>query len=62
MTYCIAQGILPSDVWQPGWEGSLGRMDPCIWMSPLLVIGNNHSTVNWLYPNTKLEVLSLEEK
>ena len=23
--YCIAQGTLFNDMWQPGWEGSLGE-------------------------------------
>ena len=26
----IAQGTQLSVMWQPGWEGSLGRMDPCM--------------------------------
>ena len=30
--YCIAHGTLLDVMWQPGWEGSLGRMDTCICM------------------------------
>ena len=29
----IAQGTQLSVMWQPGWEGSLGRMDPCMCMA-----------------------------
>ena len=28
--YCIAHGTLLNVMWQPGWEGCLGRMDMCI--------------------------------
>ena len=30
--YCIAHGTLLDVMWQPGWEGSLGRMVTCIYM------------------------------
>ena len=37
-SYCIAQGTLLSIMWQPGWEGSLGRVDTCIcWLCPFAV-------------------------
>ena len=37
-TYCIAQGSLLNVMWQPGYEGSLGRMHTCIcMMSPFAV-------------------------
>ena len=29
-TYYTTNGTLHSVMWQPGWEGSLGRMDTCI--------------------------------
>ena len=32
-TYCIAQGTLLNVMRQPGWEGSLGRMDTCVCMA-----------------------------
>ena len=32
----IAQGTLLNVMWQPGWEGSLGRMDTCICMAESL--------------------------
>ena len=35
-TYCRAQGTLLSVMWQPGWEGGLGRMDTCMCMSESL--------------------------
>ena len=34
--YCIAHGTLLDVMWQPGWEGSLGRMDTCICMAESL--------------------------
>ena len=42
-TYCTAQGTLLNVMWQPGREGSLGRMDTCMCMveslcSPLQTI------------------------
>ena len=33
---CPAQGALVNVMWQPGWEGSLGRMDTCIRMAESL--------------------------
>ena len=53
-----AQGTLVHVMWQPGWEQSVGengymRMYGCV---PSLFTRNYHSIVNWLYPNTKLEV------
>ena len=33
---CPAQGALFNVMWQPGWEGSLGRMDTCIRMAESL--------------------------
>ena len=33
---CAAQGTLLSVIWQPGWEGSLGRMDTCMYMAESL--------------------------
>ena len=35
-SYCRAQGTLLSVMWQPVWEGSLGRRDTCICMSESL--------------------------
>ena len=35
-SYWIAQGTLLNVMWQPGWEGSLGRMDSCICMAESL--------------------------
>ena len=33
----MAHGTLPSGMWQPGYEGSLGRMDTCIYMAESLL-------------------------
>ena len=54
-TIYIAHGTLLNVMWQPGWEGSLGKnryMYVYDWV-PLLFIWNYHSIVNWLYPITK---------
>ena len=32
----MAQGTLLNVMWQPGWEGSLGRMNTCIPMAESL--------------------------
>ena len=53
---CRAQGTLCNVMWQPGWEGSLERMDTSICMAEALSYSPETITiffVNWLYPNTK---------
>ena len=35
-SHCLAQGALLNVRWQPGWEGSLGRIDACMCMAQLL--------------------------
>ena len=37
-TYGRAQGTLLNVKWQPGWEGSLGRMDTCTCMAESLLL------------------------
>ena len=35
-SYCLAPGTLLNVRWQPGWEGSLGRIDACVCTAQLL--------------------------
>ena len=58
--YCTAQEDLLNDMWQPGWEGSLGANGYTHtyiygWV-PLLFTRNYHSTVNQLYTDAKQKV------
>ena len=34
--YCLAQETLLNFTWQPGWEGSWGKMDICTYMAQFL--------------------------
>ena len=45
-TCCIAHRTLLNVMWQPGWEGSWGRMDTCICVAELLCCPPE--TITWL--------------
>ena len=44
-THCIAQRTLLNVVWQPGWQGVLGRMDPCLCMAESLCYSSETVTM-----------------
>ena len=53
--WLFQQGHLLHVIWQPGWEGSLGKngyMYMYGWV-PLLFTWNYHNIVNWLHADTK---------
>ena len=59
MTNCRDQGTLFNVMWQPGWEGSLGRMDTCVSMTKSLCY--SPETITFLIDYTPVENKSLKE-
>ena len=50
---CTAQGALFNVMWQPEWEGNLGKNGYMYSWVPLLSTWNYHNIVNWLCSNIK---------
>ena len=55
----IAQGTLHNSMWQPEWEGNLGKNGYVynVWLSPSAVHLKLSKIINWLYSNIKLKII-----
>ena len=54
MAYCIAHAPVLSVVWQPGWEGSLGRMDTCMCLHMCSLMSDFLRPMDWGPPGSSV--------
>ena len=54
MAYCTAHAPVLSVIWQPGWEGSLGRMDTCMCLHMCSLMSDFLHPMDWGLPGSSV--------